>query len=125
MQIVNELPEVIFGYNEKVIIYPQMMSAEAEESVRKDFADLADSDTDKQKKEFNLLKQFLIDASAKMPELLVMEQGKAVRKPLVEGAETIAEAVEKYFAECNIANYRVVSALYWQCKSRFQPTESF
>lgn len=131
MQKQDTLKEVVFGYNEKVIIKPRMISSADEDDYSRQFQDIAESD-DKEKQEFKIIKQFLIDVSAEMPEKLVKEsddQGreskKPVRKPLIENAETIADAIQNYFAEYSVENFRVVSALYWGVKQRFQPSPDF
>lgn len=112
------------GYEErKFIFYPRMMSVAEEAAHDVKFADVAETDTEKFSKQFDLCKEFLGEFSEKVPDELVKKKGELVKTPLGDG--TPFEAINKVFTERTAENERIIRRLYSLYKSQLDPDFRF
>lgn len=119
----KKLKEIRSGYDEIVVIHPQMISRADEQRYVQKMNDLSDADENKSQKEYDLCVEFLAMVSIEMPELITVEEGKEVRKPLTE-AETPYDAVKGYFANKTDLLERVVHDLAFDVRLELQPKKS-
>lgn len=113
------LKSIEIGYGEeKVIIHPGMISVAEQDDVQQRLNDVADTDTEKYQKEFEICREALEEFSAQPAEKLIKEKGEYKRVPL-EGGLT------KHFAERTVENERVVRGAYQLFLQQLQPEARF
>lgn len=122
----NTLKPIETGFGEsKVIFHLRMISLAEQSAIELRFNDIADSDTEKWQKQFEITRSALGEFSSEMPQRLEKEHGEFVKKPLVEEAETPTVAIDKFFAERTIENERVLNDAYLLFRSQLSPSARF
>lgn len=109
--------EIGYGEN-KIIIYPKMISVAEQDDFQQQLNDLADTDTEKYKKEFEICRAALESMSEKPAEKLVKEKGE-FKKVKIEGG------LSAHFLERTIENERVVRDAYQIVLSQMRPESRF
>jgi hypothetical protein len=121
----NSLKPIEVGYgNERVIIFPRMCSVSEQEEFDLRFTEIG-AGSEKHAQEFALCKAILAEISLEVPQKSVKEITGWKKSPLVENAETPAEAINVYFAEMSMESERIVRTLYRLYTSSLQPDASF
>ena len=122
----NTLKPIEIGFGDsKVIFFLRMISVAEEDAVQQKFNDIADSDTEKWQKLFDVCRDALGEFSTDMPQRLEKEKGEFKRVPLVENAETPTDAIDIYFKERSIENERVIRDAYLLFKSQLGSDSRF
>lgn len=122
----NSIKPIEIGFGDsKVIFHLRMISVAEEDAVQQKFNDIADSDTEKWQKQFEICRDALGEFSIEMPQRLEKEKAEFKRVPLVEKAETPQAAIDQFFKERTIENERVVRDAYWLFKSQLASDSRF
>lgn len=100
------------GYDEeKIAFYPRMMTEAEMEEVQQSLVKANDSD-DKFQKRFEIFKDAIADWSDKAPQKVVKVKGEVQYVPLVENAETIKDAIERFFDKRTAETEKVIRAAF-------------
>lgn len=115
----NSLKTIVIGFGDnKVHIHPRMISVAEQDDIQNRFNDIADTDTDKYQKEFEICREALETFSSKPAEKLVKEKGEYKAVPLDGG-------LAAHFAERTPENERTVRSAYQLLLQQMQPEASF
>lgn len=118
MKPINLKPiEVGYG-DEKVIIHPRMISVAEQNSVHEQLTDIADTDTEKYQKEFQILRDALDEFSAQPAERLEKVKGEFKRLPIEGG-------LAAHFANRTNESERIVRKAYELFVEQLSPDGSF
>jgi hypothetical protein len=120
----NQLKAIQIGYGEdQLIFHCRMISVAEEESYDAKFNDIADSDTEKHEKQFELCKEALGEFAAEMPQKLVKKKGEFVKEPLGDG--TPYDAINAVFKERTPENERIIRRAFSLFKAQLDPDIRF
>lgn len=122
----NTLKPIEIGFGDsKVIFYLRMISVAEEDSISQRFNDIADADTDKWQKQFEICRDALGEFSTEMPQQLEKERAEFKHVPLVEKAETPSAAINAFFKQRTIENERVIRDAYALFKQQLSSESRF
>jgi hypothetical protein len=107
------------GYTEdKVRIHPRMASVAEVEDYQQQFNDVADNDTEKYQKYFDICKSAIEDFSAKPAEQLVKEKGEFK-------AVALSGGISGHFEKRTPENERIVRDAYKLIIAQMSPESAF
>lgn len=109
--------EVGFGEN-KVIVHPRMISVAEQDEVQSRFNDIADTDTEKYQKQFEICREALDTFSSQPAERLIKEKGE-FKRVAIEGG------LNQHFAERTPENERIVREAYQLVLAQMRPESRF
>ncbi len=109
--------EIGFGEN-KIVIQPRMASVAETDDIARQLNDIAETDTEKYQKEFEICRAALDEWSAQPAEKLEKIKGEYKRVPLEGG-------LAAHFAIRNDENERVVRDAYQIVISQMRPESRF
>jgi hypothetical protein len=108
---------------ETTTFYLKLISIEEEQEYIKRLTTIQPGD-DKKDKEYQVLVDGIVAWSYQVPTISVQEEGKLVKKPIVEGAD-FAEAIRTKYGQRTAANERVMNQLVVRYREAMTPDVSF
>ena len=113
------LKPIEIGYgDEKIVLYPRMFSVAEQQEVADRLTDVADTDTEKYQKEFEICRDALDEFSDKPAAKLVKAKGEFKHEPIGGGLKT-------HFAVRTLENERVVREAYQLFLVQTRPESRF
>ena len=120
----DELKPIEVGYGEdKVIFHCRMITVAEEETYDQKFNDIADSDSEKYAKQYDVCRSALGEFSSAPPEKWVKAKGEKKKEALP--GETPTSAIDAYFKERTAKNERIIRTAFRLFKAQLDPDVSF
>ena len=118
-----DIIKIGIGFGDTKYVFHLKPATVAEESALIDKFTALEDVPDKEDQEFGILREFVADLSAKVPEKTIIENGKS--KEITFDSPVALTVVEKEFAERTVANERILNSLVNAYRSRLVPTVDF
>lgn len=113
------LKPIEIGYGkDKIVIFPRMISVAEQEDVQSKFTDIADTDTEKYQKEFEICRNAIDEFSERTVCRLEKDKGE-YQHLVIEGGATA------HFADRTTENERVVREAYQLMLGQMRPESRF